>query len=184
MKGIHIGRPTELRNSYFLWTVPADSTVRAKILVDSDHVISGDFCSYAPNGKDEVMWVYTGDDDPCHELNISPRFSIVIPMLVRLGSEKVIKNVRLPRSCDRKIDALIATHGTIHNLIITITRDDSGQWSEYTLLGTARGKDDGTFKQNEWVQSFVDFVVDGNPDDIRAALNITKRDDSIVEEEL
>lgn len=186
---IRIGTHGEARNNRLFWTVPNGATVRAKFLADHKHVISGEFCStFAPDDT-ELIWAHCGDDDPGTDIGVKPRFSLLVPMLVKVGDEKITRIVRLPKSVMRQIDSLSVTYPTIRGLIVDITRSDNGKWAEYTIASTGKISPVTDFDQDEWVQSMLDKIFVGDADAVRTYLinngiKLLVNNASVVEEDL
>lgn len=113
------------------WTLPANTSVVAKILVDSDHVIEGYFCQ-----KGDIIWANTGNDALNKSLEVEPRFSILLPCSVKTAKGKEYKVIRGPQSVSKQIDAL-SINQDIQGLIVTIKRED-GRFAKYTVTTEGR----------------------------------------------
>jgi hypothetical protein len=159
---------TASNDEKFLWTMPSNTTITAKILVDSDHIITGDFCQLKHNGT-VITWAFSGNTDPGVELDINPRFCVVVPMLVKIGSEqKVLRNFRGPKQIQRQIEAISYGIDTLRGAIVDITRKD-GEFASYTLRYT--GKHAKTSEdQDQIVAQIVDQIIQGTPDEVRNKL--------------
>jgi len=156
------------------WTIPSNSTVTAKILVDADHLVDGYFCQH--NGK---LWAYSGDEDPCHDLqDVEPRFSILLPCLIKTPTGKEFKVIRGPQAIAKQIESL-ATTNNLRGLLVTITRKDE-RFAKYTVTPTgqrAKVEED----QDELVADILSKIKQGDSREIAEWLGINK---NITEETL
>lgn len=153
------------------WTIPANTKVIAKVLVDIEHVVEGFFCQYG-----DKLWAYCGDDDPCHKLGIEPRFSILLPCIVKIGNTKELKVIRGPQGLSKQIEALAITKD-LRGLLIELQRKDD-KWARYTVTPTgqrATVEED----QDQLVQDILSKIKQGTSAEIAAWLGINTK----VEEE-
>lgn len=139
-----------------LWTPTPDQVFTAKFLADQNHIIEGEFCHLFYN-QTEYVWVYTGKDDPCDELNIKPRFSVIVPMAVKVNDKKVICNVRFPKSVRSKILSIagIVAPNSLDGAIVKIRRDDSGKFTKYEIKSAGTWAPVIEFDQDGWVNDFT-----------------------------
>lgn len=138
-----------------LWTVPAGVEFAAKLLVGLDHVVEANLCHLVHDGV-EYVWAHVGADDPCFLLGVEPRFSIVVPMVVKdeLGG-KVRRDARFPKSVGPQLRVL---GKNMAGSVVRLSRDDSGRFSRYVLTPTGtRATLDG-FDADEWLETFLGKV--------------------------
>lgn len=150
-------------NARLLWTVPANTTFIAQILCGQESIISGDFCHYYVSDSKELVWVHTGKGDPCEKLDVQPRFSLIIPMLIKVGDdEKVQRNVRFPKSVGRKLESLMLSSDSIRNLVVKVTRDDTGQWASYNIESTGKMARATSYEFDEamWLDAMLEEIID------------------------
>lgn len=155
-------------NTRLLWSVPRNTTFTAQILCDNDHLISGTLCHYYGAKDGELVWEHTGDDDPATDLEVHPRFSFVIPMMVKTPEgDKVQKNVRFPKSIARKVEDIVVRQGSIENMVVTVSRDDTGDWAAYDIVPTGQvvSGDLSGFNQDDWVNCFLEIVFAGTAEE-------------------
>lgn len=163
--------PTTLKDNGLLSDVGRNGSIKCKILVDIEHIITGDFCTSQGRDKKEVVWEYVGPEDPIHDLDRKPRFMVILPVLVKEGEAKVVKYLRLPKSCVQKLLSLSKLEGGLQGRIVTIVRQD-GSGKEFTSYDF---KDYGsrsavTENQEELVKYVIDNVITGSPEEIREQL--------------
>lgn len=161
-----------VKSDKFLMTFPRNVRLTCAILCDADHIISGTLCHYFFNDE-EIIWEHCGPNDPCEKLDIHPRFSIIIPMQIKLSDgEKVIRNVRFPKSVGRQIESIVSRASTIKNLIVEIERDDSGDWTKYVIEPTGKFATNSSieFYQSDWVDEVLSTIKAGTFEEIEAIL--------------
>lgn len=156
--------PEDLRPNTLFLTVTQESPIEAKILVDIDHVIQGEFCHHKVDGK-ELVWTYIGEEDPCYDLESKPRFSVIVPCLIKERDKKVVRYIRGPRQFNRELLKLDATYETIRGLIVKFVRED-GDWAKYSIVPSGKVSTVSE-DQDEVVSDFLNEIFQGNAEQIR-----------------
>lgn len=134
---IHVGIGDLGKTNRLFWTPPLNTTIRAKLLVDVNHIVSGDFCSAIVGGK-EIIWAHTGDDDPGALINIPPRFSVIVPVNLRIGDgERQFKYLRGPKQLFNALmrinNGVPSLRGLIIDLMVT-----EGEFRTYDVRSTGK----------------------------------------------
>jgi len=174
-KRINIGKVPQGKEEAekFLWTIPANTTVTAKILVDEDHLIESHLCQH--NGK---TWAYTGKGDPCEKLGVEPRFSVLVPCSVKTSSGKTYRVVRGPKAISNQLSALALNHD-LRGLVVTIERKDD-RFAKYTIKPTGQ-KAAVEEDQDILVADILEHIKQGTADEVAQWLGINT---TFTEEEL
>lgn len=165
-----------IKDGALLYSIPKNGTIKAKVLVNSTGIITGDICTHK-----EMMWGYTGPEDPIHKVNGQPRWMAIVPVTAKIGAEKKDLLLRLPKTA---IDQLISFEGEtgLRGRIFTITRHDGDGKSfvRYTIVDTkSTSSVDKTEKEIvDWAMS---KFIQGDRDQIATAIGATGK--TIHEEE-
>lgn len=180
-----IGAKPELAKSSYFFTIPLDETIKAKILIDTEHILSGEFCKYFAKKK-ELIWEYTGDaKDPSVSLNVKPQFSILIPAIVRIGDDKVYKIIRGPASIHKMLFDVAKKNGTLLGSIVEFKSIEKNKFREYSVKLVGKGNVDEEYKdQDLLIKDIENKIKVGSVEEIQEWLNenlgVTK---GIVEED-
>jgi hypothetical protein len=153
---IRVGKDASVHNQ-LLWTPPPDSQFVAKILADEEHFVGGTFCRLVHAGQ-EYIWSWTGEDDPSVKLGVTPRFSLIIPMLVKEGDTKTGRNVRFPQSVLRQVEAFSFSGIRIPGAIVKVSRTDTESYVRYALEPTGKYASTSDFDQDTWVAKLLDHI--------------------------
>ena len=125
----------DLISNSILYSIPANSKLEAQIAVDMDHIVSGELCRYKKNNQ-EFVWGFTGKEDPCHQLNISPNFNVIIPCYIKTNDHiKELVYIRGPKQFATELLKLKNRFGDIKGLVVQFERKD-GKFAKYTISPT------------------------------------------------
>lgn len=155
---------SDLQAGTLMYTIPSDSEIDAQIVVDIEHIVSGTFC-HMKKGDEELVWAYAGDQDPAHSLDIRPRFSVIVPSVVKEGDKKVVRYIRGPKQFLKQLLSLERRFDTIKGLRVKFIREDK-DWVRYTISPTGKRAATDEFDQDEILQDFMDNVFQGTPSEI------------------
>ena len=162
---IKVGLSEEvLQAGYLMYTIPSNSSIDAQIIVDLDHVIYGEFC-HLKKGDEERVWAYTGDKDPCHSMGIDPRFSVVVPAVVKEKGKKVVRYIRGSKQFQRQLLSLNSRFESILGLRVKFTRKD-GDWTRYSIDPTGKFASTDEYDQDDILESFMENVFQGTPQEV------------------
>lgn len=162
---IKIGLTEEdVRGKSLFLTVTPEAPIAAQIIIDLDHVVQGTFCHMKHN-EEELIWVYTGDDDPCHDFDFNPRFSVIVPCIVKEKSGKVVRYIRGPKQFNRELLRLNTRYESIQGLIVEFRRED-GDFAKYSILPQGK-RVKVTEDQDEVLEEFLSDIFDGTADETR-----------------
>jgi hypothetical protein len=162
---IRVGMTGPIESGALLWTVPNNILVTGKLLANTDHFIEAELCHLKYESK-EYVWAFTDEkEDPCHLLKIQPRFSLIVPVLIKNGESKVHKNIRFPKSFSTALFGL-EKNGKTAGMIVEISRFDSGGYSKYAIIDTTK-KAPIDFNQDEWVEQILARIKIGTPKEIK-----------------
>lgn len=147
-----------------LFTIPPNSVIDAQIVIDIDHVISGTFCHYKV-GEKEIIWAYSGESDPCHSLDISPRFSVIVPAILKQNKKKSLQYVRGPKQFQRALLTLDNRFGSIKGLLVKFGRKDD-KFAHYSIEPTGKTAPLDDHDQDEIIETILDDIYSGTSEEI------------------
>lgn len=150
----------------FIFSLPKNSSIVAKILVNSDHIITGDVCTYG-----NYAWEYTGDKDIIHELGGAPRWMAIVPVHTRIDGEIKLIHLRLPRTAVNTLTSLSGSTG-LRGRVFEIKRIDEGgeKFTNYQIIDKNKiSAVDGS--EDELVNSIVEEITKRSQDEIRKLIS-------------
>lgn len=169
MGGIKVGvknSSTAKDKDKFLLYTPPEGKMVGQILVDIDHIIEVTTCHLLYDGDKEFVWAKCDEDDPSVELGITPKFSVVVPMVVKFeDGTKGQRFVRGPKQFWKILKDLNnkAPDGLL-GLVVELTRTN-GDFAVYSA--TTKGIYSTLPKdQDVVIQEFIDSVFVGNSDEV------------------
>lgn len=165
-------KPSAVSNSGLFYTIPLGEPIRAKVLVDLNHLITGEFCKTYYNKK-ELIWSYTeSDKDPCHSMGIKPAFSVLIPSIVRIGDEKVYKIIRGPATLHKLLYDVAKSSGNLLGAIVEITSSEKKQFREYSVKIVGKGEVPKEYSdQDKLINELSAKIKDGTPEEVKEWLD-------------
>lgn len=108
-----------------------NKSVDAVILVENDDIISCEQCAIWVEEGQSPVWVYTGADDPSHELGVKRQYRAYLPVLVA-GEVKVWG---MGKSAHIQIIDLAEALGTIAGSEVRLKRTGAGINTKYSVTG-------------------------------------------------
>lgn len=121
-----------------LWLkIDANSYADCAILVEVDEIIAVEQCAIWLDDGNSPVWVYTGPDDPSHELKVDKRYRAYLPVLVE-GESKVWS---MGKQAHSMILDIADAQESIKGLDVRIKRTGAGLGTRYSLVPKGTRKD-------------------------------------------
>lgn len=165
---MQIGVKPKAQNK-LLFSLSKNTSIVVKILVNSDHIITGDVCTFG-----DIVWEYTGEKDPIHELNGSPRWMAIVPAHTRIDGEIKLINLRLPKTALNQLMSFSGSTG-LRGRVFEIKRVDEGgeKFTAYQVIDKnkiSQVEEDEDFL----VKSIVEKITQHGPEDIKKLISGSK----------
>lgn len=117
--------------------VEANQVVDVICLIGTEDMISCEQCAiWLKDGNNSPVWVYTGVDDPMHDLKLEKRYRAFIPVLT--SDTKEVKVFSMSKSVHTAFLDLSDTVGDIKGLEVRIKRTGTGLQTRYQVI--SKGK--------------------------------------------
>lgn len=105
-------------------------------LVDADEIVSCEQCAIWLEDGNSPVWVYTGPDDPSHELKLERRYRAYLPVL--LVDTKEVQVWSMGKSAHSMLLDISDATGELKGLELRIKRTGSGLATRYSIV--SKGK--------------------------------------------
>lgn len=154
----------------FLYSIPKNTTIRAKVLVNPDGIISGEICTHGPH-----VWAYSGPTDPIHGLDGQPRWMAIVPVVAKVANKKVRLNLRLPKSA---ADALVtfANEKGLRGRVFDFKRDD-GDGKSFVRYSVVDCFSFSEVEESEEdiINEVLAGIIQGTPEEIAKIIGSSKK---------
>jgi hypothetical protein len=124
-------------NSGMWLTLQPNEAVNVVCLVEASDILACDQCAIWLDEGNSPVWVYTGPEDPSHDLNIDRRYRAYLPIL----SDKEPKVFSMGKSVHMAILDIADAVGSIAGVEFRIKRTGSGLATRYTVAQTGKRYD-------------------------------------------
>lgn len=105
-------------------------------LVDADEIVSCEQCAIWLEDGNSPVWVYTGPEDPSHELKLDRRYRAYLPILVT--DTKEVQVWSMGKAAHSMLLDIADATGELKGLELRIKRTGSGLATRYSIV--SRGK--------------------------------------------
>lgn len=117
--------------------VEANSSVDVVILVEVEEILSCEQCAiWLEDGRSPV-WVYTGPEDPSHDLKIDKRYRAYLPVLV----DGEVKVWSMGKGAHVQIMDIADASGELKGMEVRIKRTGNGLGTRYSIVPKGKRKD-------------------------------------------
>lgn len=157
---------SDLQSDKLFYTIPSNTTITGQIVVGIDQIISGHFC-HLKKGDSELVWAYSGDGDPSDKMdNVYPKFSVVVPAIIKEGTEKNLRYIRGPKQFQNQLIAINSRLGNIENLIVKFERKDGDSFAKYSITPTGKRAKPSGYNSEEVLKELMGEFFQGTPEEI------------------
>jgi hypothetical protein len=120
-------------------------SVDVVVLVDKKELLKFDQCAiWLEDGKNSPVWVYTGEDDPSHELGVDRRYRAILPVYVNSKDHPAYGESKIWSMGKQSHEQIleIADAGTrLAGTVIRIKRTGVKLKTKYNILPLGKRKD-------------------------------------------
>lgn len=109
-------------------------TIDCIVLIEAEEILAVEQCAIWLETGNSPVWVYTGPDDPSHDLGVDRRYRAYLPVLV--GGE--VKIWSMGKMAHVQLLDIADASGELKGLEIRIKRTGSGLSTRYSIV--PRGK--------------------------------------------
>jgi hypothetical protein len=124
-------------------TIKGGEAVDVTVLVEAKDILACEQCAIWLDEGTSPVWVYTGPDDPSHDLGVEKRYRAYLPVLVE-GEPKIWS---MGKQAHGQILDVADAGGSIKGAIIRIKRTGEGLKTRYSIV--PRGKKSDVSKVEE-----------------------------------
>lgn len=111
--------------------IKPNTSVDITSLVEVDDILSCEQCAIWLEGGNSPVWVYTGPEDPSHELGVEKRYRAFLPVLNEDGEVQVWA---MGKGAHSNILDIADATGKLKGLDIRIKRTGSGLATRYSIV--------------------------------------------------
>lgn len=121
-----------------LWLkIESNSYVDATILVDVDEIVACEQCAIWLDDGNSPVWVYTGPEDPMHDLGVDKRYRAYLPVLVD-GEAKVWS---MGKQAHSALLDIADANDEIKGLDVRLKRTGAGLATRYSIVPKGSRRD-------------------------------------------
>ena len=117
--------------------IDANSSADCAILVEVDEIIAVEQCAIWLDDGNSPVWVYTGPEDPSHELKVDKRYRAYLPVLV----DGEVKVWSMGKQVHSTLLDIADAQDSIKGLDVRIKRTGAGLGTRYSLVPRGTRKD-------------------------------------------
>lgn len=117
--------------------IEANSAVDAIVLVEAEDILATEQCAIWLDAGNSPVWVYTGPDDPSHELGVERRYRAYLPVMVD-GDVKVWS---MGKQAHIQLLEIADASGELKGLEVRIKRTGSGLTTRYNVVPKGKRHD-------------------------------------------
>lgn len=125
-----------------MWlSLQPNEAINVVCLVAVEDIIACDQCAIWLDEGNSPVWVYTGADDPAHDLNIDRRYRAYLPVLAPKeagGSEREPRVFSMGKSVHMALLDIADAVGDITGVELRIKRTGSGLATRYSVAQTGK----------------------------------------------
>jgi hypothetical protein len=132
-------------NSGMWLTLQPNEALNMVILVEASEIVNCEQCAIWLDEGNSPVWVYTGEDDPSHDLNIDRRYRAYLPVLVEkedvTPKEREQRVFSMGKSVHTQILDIADAVGDIAGVEIRVKRTGSALATRYSVTQTGKRYD-------------------------------------------
>lgn len=118
--------------------VEAGQAIDVTILVNTDEILACEQCAIWRDEGNSPVWVYTGPDDPSHDLKgVDRRYRAYLPIL----SEGEVKIWSMGKSSHMQLLDISDAGGALKGMVVRIKRTGQGLATRYSVVPTGKRRD-------------------------------------------
>jgi hypothetical protein len=124
-----------------MWiTIPPNTAVNMVCLVEAADILACDQCAIWLDEGNSPVWVYTGPDDPSHDLNIDRRYRAYLPVLAinEETGEREPRVFSMGKSVHMALLDIADAVGEIAGVELRIKRTGAKLSTRYTVAQTGK----------------------------------------------
>jgi hypothetical protein len=128
-------------NSGMWVTVQPNEAVNMVVLVEAQDIIACEQCAIWLDEGNSPVWVYTGPEDPSHDLNIDRRYRAYLPVLVEKEGEIGKREQRvfsMGKTVHMALLDIADAVGSIAGVEIRVKRTGTGLATRYSVAQTGK----------------------------------------------
>jgi len=119
-------------------TLKAGDYEDVTVLVDAKEILQCEQCAIWLDDGASPVWVYTGAEDPSHDLGVEKRYRAYLPVLTEEGESKVWS---MGKQAHGQLLDISDAGGSLKGMVIRIKRTGSGLSTRYSIVPKGKKKD-------------------------------------------
>ena len=140
--------------------IDANSHADVAILVEVDEIIAVEQCAIWLDDGQSPVWVYTGPEDPSHDLKVEKRYRAYLPVLVD-GESRVWS---MGKQAHSTLLDIADAQASIKKLNIRIKRTGAGLATRYSIVPRGTRKDVSSINEVDVVEMLGPITSEGVKD--------------------
>lgn len=137
--------------------IDANSYADVAVLVEVDEIIAVEQCAIWLDDGNSPVWVYTGPDDPSHDLKVEKRYRAYLPVLVD-GESKIWS---MGKQAHSTLLDIADAQSSIKGLDIRIKRTGAGLGTRYSIVPRGTRKDVSKIAEVDVIEMLGPITPDG-----------------------
>lgn len=117
--------------------VDPNSTVDGTVIVEAEEILACEQCAIWLDTGNSPVWVYTGPDDPSHDLGVDRRYRAYLPLLV----DGEVKVWSMGKMAHIQLLDIADASGELKGLEVRIKRTGSGLSTRYSIVPKGKRHD-------------------------------------------
>jgi hypothetical protein len=146
-------------------------------LVEVDNIIVCEQCAIWLDDGNSPVWVYTGPEDPSHELKIDRRYKAYLPVMTEDGEVKVWG---MGKSAHKQIMDIADAVGDIAGLKMRLKRTGAGLNTRYSIVSMGKYKNVGEVEEVDVVSMLGPITPDAVREMIAEKLGMDDYEDVVT----
>lgn len=153
------GDSPEERGFKWLKIEPGDY-IDVVILCEADDIITGEQCAIWQDAGNSPVWIYTGDKDPYHELDVKDkRYRAFLPC-VNVETDEVLV-WGMGKLAHSQILDIADTSGSIKGMGVRIKRTGKGLQTRYAVISTGKRRNVSSYDEVDITSALGPLTVKG-----------------------
>lgn len=141
--------------------VEPNSAVDIVCLVSVEDIVSVEQCAiWLKGGENSPVWVYTGDEDPYHDLGMKPkdkRYRAYLPVI----ADDEIKVWSMGKQAHQQLLDTADASGDIKGMLFRIKRTGEGLKTRYSIIAKGKRKDVDDIEEVDVISMLGPLTPDG-----------------------
>jgi hypothetical protein len=117
--------------------ISAGEVIDAIVLVEAEEILTCEQCAIWLEAGNSPVWVYTGPEDPSHDLSVDRRYRAYLPLLI--DSEPAVWS--MGKTAHIQLLDIADASGELKGLEIRIKRTGSGLSTRYSIVPKGKRHD-------------------------------------------